>query len=223
MTLTEELKLFEQGYQLIGGIDEAGRGPLAGPVVAACVTLTADFDLLSHPYFGSLRKIKDSKRLTDRKRRELFELIKGEFSIGIGICGPETIDRINILQASFLAMKKALSSLAKKPQFILLDGKFPIPNTSIEHQAIISGDASVFLIAAASIIAKVTRDDIMKAEHSKYPEYGFNRHKGYATRLHLAKLKEQGPCPIHRMSFEPVRKSTEQITDKFSDQRHCLS
>lgn len=201
--LSEEQNIFSQGYQLIGAIDEAGRGPLAGPVVAACVLLRAD----RLPYISDdLALINDSKKLTARKRERLFDVIKSEFAVGVGICDHNTIDRINILQASFLAMKKAISDLKERPDYIILDGGFPIPNMSIKQKAIIGGDALVFSIATASIIAKVTRDRMMIKMHKIYPDYGFDKHKGYGTKFHIEQLKKIGPCPIHRKSFAPIRK-----------------
>lgn len=206
---SEEQTIFNQGYNLLGGIDEAGRGPLAGPVVAACILMPRDFVASAGAGLSpSLRLVNDSKKLSAKKREEAFAVIKNNFSVGVGICDHITIDRINILQASFLAMKKAVSALKRKPDFIILDGNFPIPNISVKQKAIVSGDSLVFSIAAASIIAKVTRDRIMMEMHEKYPEYGFDRHKGYGTKLHLERLKEFGPCPIHRTSFAPVKRVT---------------
>jgi ribonuclease HII len=203
INLIEEKGIFRQGYNLIGALDEAGRGPLAGPVVAACVVLGESFQITDE----KLKMVNDSKKLTAKKREELFEMIKKNFlEVGVGICDHATIDRINILQASFLAMKKALGSLRQKPDFLILDGKFPIPNISTPQKPIISGDALVFSIAAASIIAKVARDQIMRQMHEFYPNYGFDVHKGYGTKLHMARLKEFGACPIHRRSFGPVKK-----------------
>jgi len=213
LDLGEEKKLFNSGYKLIAGIDEAGRGPLAGPVVAVCVLLRegsssvakamADKEVRNEKLF----KIKDSKKLTAKKREELYDVIMEEFDeVGIGICDHKTIDRINILQAAFLAMKKAIGALKQKPNFILLDGKFKIPNCSYKQEAIIKGDELIFSIAAASIIAKVTRDRMMRQLHEQYPVYGFDRHKGYGTKLHLERLIQHGPCPIHRQSFKPVKK-----------------
>ncbi len=202
LDLTEEQNLFKQGYKSIAGIDEAGRGPLAGPVVAACVVCGSDFK----PDNDKLKLIKDSKKLTAKAREELFEVIKQEFAeVGIGICDHQTIDRINILQAAFLAMKKAIGALKQKPDFIMLDGKFKIPNCSYKQEAIIKGDEIIFSIAAASIIAKVVRDQIMLEMHKLYPDYGFDQHKGYGTRLHLERLAQYGACPIHRISFKPCR------------------
>lgn len=204
---SEEQTIFNQGYNLLGGIDEAGRGPLAGPVVAACVLMPRDFVASAGAGLNpSLQLVNDSKKLSAKKREEAFEIIKNNFSVGVGICDHIAIDRINILQASFLAMKKAVGALKRKPDFIILDGKFPIPNISVKQKAVIRGDSLVFSIAAASIIAKVTRDRIMMEMHEKYPEYGFDRHKGYGTKLHLERLKEFGPCPIHRKSFGPMKK-----------------
>ncbi|MFH1427450.1 MAG: ribonuclease HII [Patescibacteria group bacterium] len=202
LNLNEEQNLFQAGYKLIGAIDEAGRGPLAGPVVAACVLISDGCTMKNK----ELKNIKDSKKLTAKKREELYDVILEEFDeVGIGICDQQTIDKINILQAAFLAMKKAIGSLKKKPDYIILDGGFPIPNFSLKQKNIIKGDSKVFSIATASIIAKVTRDRIMNAMHEKYPQYSFNEHKGYGTRQHLECLRMYGPCPIHRLSFKPVK------------------
>jgi len=210
LDLNEEKNLFARGYKVIAGIDEVGRGPLAGPVVAAALVLSSKSPL----HFGGqgittdkLKEIKDSKKLAEKKREELYEVIREEFDeVGIGICDQGTIDKINILQAGFLAMKKAIGSLKNKPDFIMLDGKFLIPNCSYQQQAIIHGDNLVFSIAAASIIAKVTRDRIMKEMHEQYPQYCFDQHKGYGTKLHLEQLRAHGPCQIHRRSFGPVKR-----------------
>jgi ribonuclease HII len=203
LDLNEEKSIFVSGYKFIGALDEAGRGPLAGPVVAACVVLDNNFQINDE----KLRMVNDSKKLTAKKREELFDIIKNNFlEVSVGICDHETIDRINILQASFLAMKKPLGTLRRKPDFLLLDGKFPIPNISTPQKPIISGDAIVFSIAAASIIAKVTRDRIMCQMHDIYSNYGFDLHKGYGTKLHMERLKEFGACPIHRRSFGPVKR-----------------
>jgi ribonuclease HII len=201
LDLEQENRIFNQGYKLVAGIDEAGRGPLAGPVVAACVVLDLNFKV--DPVRMNL--IKDSKKLTAKKRAELFKVIEECFlEISIGICDNKTIDKINILQATFLAMKKSLGGLKHKPEFVLVDGGFKIPNYSSEQESVVGGDNLVFSIAAASIIAKVARDKIMEKIHNKYPQYGFDQHKGYGTKLHLESLKKYGPCPIHRFSFRPV-------------------
>lgn len=201
LDLGEEKKIFDQGYEIIGALDEAGRGPLAGPVVAACVVLKANISLNSQ-----LEKINDSKKLSAKKREELFDEIKKEFiEVGVGVCDHATIDRINILQATFLAMKKAIGSLKNKPKFLMIDGSMVLPNCSMSQKAYVKGDEKVFSIAAASIIAKVTRDRIMQEIDKLYPDYEFTKHKGYGTKLHLEKLKEFGPCPIHRLSFKRVK------------------
>ncbi len=175
LNIEYELSLLDSGYACLGAIDEAGRGPLAGPVVAACVVIDSDFKLVKE-----LEDVKDSKKLSEKKREALFDFINSEFSgVGIGICGHQTVDRINILQASFLAMKKAIGALKRKPEMIILDGKFPIPNLSLKQEPIIKGDARIFSIAAASIIAKVTRDRLMRKYHTQHPLYGFDQHKGY--------------------------------------------
>jgi ribonuclease HII len=199
--LIEEKKLFSQGYKIIGALDEAGRGPLAGPVVAACVIFNANISINN-----DLLEVNDSKKLSAKKREELFEVIKKNFiEVGIGICDHKTIDRINILQATFLAMKKAISSVKNKPDFIIIDGSMKLPNYSTPQQVYIKGDERLFAIAAASIIAKVTRDHIMQEMDQLYPDYGFSQHKGYGTKLHLEKIKQYGPCAIHRLSFNKVK------------------
>ncbi len=201
LNLTTEKIIFNSGYNLVAGIDEAGRGPLAGPVVASCVLIDSSFKIDNE----LLKEVNDSKKLNNKKREELFDIICSEIeNVGVGICDHKTIDRINILQATFLAMKKAISDLKKKPDFIVLDGGFPIPNFSYPQEAIKKGDSKVFSIAAASILAKVTRDRIMKKAHEEYPMYGFDKHKGYGTKLHVEQIKKHGPCPIHRKSFKPV-------------------
>jgi len=200
LDLAEEKKIFDQGYEIIGALDEAGRGPLAGPVVAACVIFKADLAISNE-----LETVDDSKKLTAKKRELLFDLIKKHFlEVSVGFCDHKTIDRINILQATFLAMKKALGALKNKPQFLLVDGSLALPNCSISQQAYIKGDKKIFSIAAASIIAKVTRDRLMQEMDKLYPHYGFIKHKGYGTKEHLARLKQYGPCPIHRLSFSRV-------------------
>jgi len=201
LELTWEKQLFAAGYRLVGGIDEAGRGPLAGPVVAACVVCPPGFVIKKE-----LALVNDSKKLSEKKREMLFDLIF-EFllAIGIGICDHTTIDRINILEAAFLAMKKAIGALKPKPDCLLLDGRLPIPNISLPQKAVVRGDAQVFTIAAASIVAKVTRDRLMAAMDERYPAYGFKRHKGYGTKFHCEQIKKLGPCPIHRRSFSPIK------------------
>lgn len=183
-----------RGYSRIAGIDEAGRGPLAGPVVAAAVILGK----WGHPGIG------DSKKIAAGKRELLFEqIMEHAAAVGIGITGVGEIDSINIYNAAKTAMCKAVSNLYIQPDFLLIDAmKLPI---DISQLAIIKGDALSISIGAASIIAKVSRDRIMLDLHDKYPQYGFNKHKGYGTALHLQKLKEYGPCSFHRKSFSPVK------------------
>ncbi|MCX6795698.1 MAG: ribonuclease HII [Candidatus Falkowbacteria bacterium] len=201
LDLISEKEKFASGYQLIGGVDEAGRGPLAGSVVAACVVIGEDFKIK-----GELEKVMDSKKLSAKKREELYKLIREKaLAVEIGVVSPKIIDKINILQASLLAMKKAVDGCKIAPDYLFIDGKFKIPKTDIPQSAVIGGDGKVFCIAAASIIAKVARDWLISAEAEKYPEYEFARHKGYGTAIHLSKLKEFGPCPIHRKSFGPVK------------------
>lgn len=183
-------------YTYIAGVDEAGRGPLAGPVVSGAVILPQGF---------SLDGIDDSKKLSERKRSLLFPQIKeNAIAVGVGICSHTEIDQINILQASLLSMKRAVENLEQQPDFLLIDGKFTI-DTAIDQAAIIKGDSKSISIAAASIIAKVTRDAIMKQLHEQYPVYGFDRHKGYPTKAHKQAILEHGPCPVHRISFRGVK------------------
>ncbi|MBR4632457.1 MAG: ribonuclease HII [Elusimicrobia bacterium] len=187
---------YDKGLQFVSGVDEAGRGPLAGPVVAAAVILPKDI---------FIDGVNDSKKLTEKKRNVLFEEIKQKaFSYGIGIIDAKTIDEINILQATFLAMKKALDQLSVKPDLILVDGNHTIPNLQNKQQAIVSGDAKSACIACASILAKVTRDNMMYEYAKQYPQYNFEKHKGYGTKAHLEAIQKYGPCPIHRMTFAPL-------------------
>ena len=191
-----ERKLRALGISTIAGIDEAGRGALAGPVVAAAVILPEKF---RH------RRLNDSKQLLPERREEIYEeLIRNETIVwAVGIIDSVEIDAINILRASHKAMRVAISGLSLQPDHVLIDGlpvfPFPLPQT-----AIIDGDCYSLSIAAASVIAKVTRDTIMRDFCARFPEYCFSQHKGYGTELHLIKLHEHGPCPIHRRSFEPV-------------------
>lgn len=183
---------FAQGIRLICGVDEAGRGPLAGPVCAAAVILPANLDIPG---------LNDSKKLSDKRRRELFPVIKEKaLAYGIAFANEKEIDTINILQATFLAMERAMAQLKISPELALIDGNqkkdFGIPAETVVH-----GDSLCASIAAASILAKVTRDDYMLEMAQKYPQYGFDIHKGYGTKAHYAALRENGPCQIHRMTF----------------------
>ena len=182
--------------EIVIGVDEAGRGPLAGNVVAAAAILKK--------YSNDLDEINDSKKLTEKKREKLFDVIMENFYIGVGEATPEEIDEINILNATFLAMRRALENLKKQcstDYLVLVDGNFKIREYEGEQEFVIKGDAKSLSIAAASIIAKVTRDREMIEEGKKYPEYKFEKHKGYGTKLHKEKLLELGVLPIHRKSF----------------------
>lgn len=190
--LTYELVLWNQGLQWIAGIDEAGRGPLAGPVVAVAVIFP--------PHFF-LPQIDDSKKLRPEIRKVCYQkIVQSAIAIGIGIVDVHEIDRLNIHQASFEAMRKAIASLSVLPQYLLVDG-FSIPKISIPQTALIKGDQKCFTIAAASIVAKVTRDRMMQEYDKLYPMYGFARHKGYGTREHVQAILKYGPCEIHRKTF----------------------
>ena len=185
-----------KGYENIIGVDEAGRGPLAGPVVAAAVSLAPGW---------FLEEINDSKMLSPRVRAKLFPIIKkNSLGYGVGIVDVATIDRINILQAALLAMKYAVEAVPIKANLLLIDGNKPI-DTEIDQWTIVKGDSLSYSIAAASILAKVTRDKIMEQYHKQFPHYAFDRHKGYGTSLHRNAIKEYGPCPIHRRTFRGVK------------------
>lgn len=187
-----EQEYFQKGYQIICGVDEAGRGPLAGPVCAAAVILPPNLDIPG---------LNDSKKLSDKQRRELFPVIKEKaISYGIAFADHREIDEINILQATYLAMERAIRSLSTKPELCLIDGN-RAKDFGVEAKTVIHGDSLSASIAAASILAKVTRDDYMLKMAEEYPQYGFETHKGYGTKAHYAALTQMGPCPIHRMSF----------------------
>jgi ribonuclease HII len=192
-----EKLLWSKGVSLVAGIDEAGRGPLAGPVVAAVAVLPAKF---------SLAGLNDSKLLPEEFREELFETLTTSGTLvcyGVGIAEPAEIDRFNILRATFLAMQRAIAALPMQPEHLLIDG-LPVPVFQQPQTAIVGGDGKSKSIAAASVIAKVTRDRMMRKWHSEFPQYSFDRNKGYGTREHLESLQIHGPCPIHRRSFAPV-------------------
>lgn len=237
----EEKKLWKKGFRFVTGLDEAGRGPLAGPVVAAAVCIinpkhkTLNSKQAQNSNFKNskcvldfgnsdlgfwISGVRDSKQLSEKKREEFYKIITDhpEITWGIGIVSEKIIDKINILEATKLAMKKAVNDLSLTYQkisdrgfsdmlnevdFLLIDGNFKI-NSKVPQKSVIKGDQRVFSISAASIIAKVTRDQIMQKMHKKYPQYGFDAHKGYGTSLHIKNLKNFGPCKIHRKTFWPV-------------------
>lgn len=191
-----ECALREQGYFFVAGIDEAGRGPLAGPVVAAAVVF------LEHVAPDGLD---DSKKLTPARREALFESLAANPHVlwAVSVQSAEVVDRINILQATHRAMRDAVTSLNRQIDHALIDG-LPVHDFPAPHTALVGGDALSFSIAAASIMAKVTRDRLMHEADTQFPQYGFRNHKGYGTPEHLAALREHGPCPLHRVSFAPV-------------------
>lgn len=228
-----ERKLAKQGFDFVIGVDEAGRGPLAGPVIAVAVILRCHPELVSRSKEipNQVRNdkalwdlVRDSKKLSEKQREKVFDFIHENFYVGVGICDHKTIDRINILEASFLAMKKAIIALKRNMKYetwnmeqkntkyniqntrsiVIVDGNKVIPNLSMEQMTVVGGDKIVKSISAASIIAKVTRDRLMLEMHKKYPEYRFDRHKGYGTKLHLDALQKNGSCKIHRQSFSPI-------------------
>ena len=190
---------YAEGFQVICGVDEAGRGPLAGPVCAAAVIL---------PPHTRIPGLNDSKKLTDKKRRELFPVIcEQAVAYGIGMATEQEIDEINILQATFLAMQRALDGLQVRPDLALIDGNRQ-KDFGLPVKTVVKGDSLSANIAAASVLAKVTRDDLMIRQAEQFPEYGFEIHKGYGTKAHYAALEQYGPSPIHRMTF--LRKFYEQ-------------
>jgi len=194
-TLFYESLFRKAGYRLIAGVDEVGRGPLAGPVVAAAVIL---------PEGVVLDGVRDSKEMTESAREKAFPLIHEKaLSVGVGVVSAEDIDRTNILRASLQAMKQAILSLDPQPEFCLVDGIHPVP-VPIPFRCLKKGDRRSHSISAASIVAKVYRDRIMCSFHEKFPLYGFSENKGYGTAQHLAALREQGACPIHRTTFRGV-------------------
>ncbi len=231
--LLEERKLWRKGIKWVAGLDEAGRGPLAGPVVAAAVVLNPGVKVQSSRQYQNsniqrqkplhlsrfwisnlefrilLREVRDSKKLSPKKRKELYKaLIKHpQIKWGIGRVSERVIDRINVREAAKLAMKRAVINLRKKfpnVDFLILDGRMKV-DLEIPQKSIVKADNKVFSCAAASIIAKVVRDRIMERYEKRYPQYGFLKHKGYGTRFHLEMLKKYGPCKVHRRSFRPVK------------------
>lgn len=198
--LRYERALWRAGTTRVAGVDEAGRGPLAGPVTAACVVLPSRVP-------RALTGLTDSKQLSESQREHYFELLQGlAIAIGVGNASPREIDAINILQATFLAMRRALAAI-EAPEHVLVDGNLRIPELDWPQQAIVGGDGCSLSIAAASVIAKVTRDRAMVALDAQHPGYGFAKHKGYGTAAHREALERLGPCPEHRESFLKRRRA----------------
>jgi ribonuclease HII len=192
-----EEALEDRGYKFVAGVDEVGRGPLAGPVVVAAVIL---------PQGLRIKGLNDSKQLTEKKREELYKVIMKEaLAVNVSFIYEDVVDKINIYEATKQGMLEAIDGLNIKPDHVLIDA-MPLNELKIEHTSIIHGDALSATIGAASIIAKVTRDHFMEKMDHKYPNYGFKKHKGYCTKEHLEALNKYGPCPIHRKSFAPVAK-----------------
>ena len=188
-----EEDIYSQGNKYICGIDEAGRGPLAGPVVVASVIMPMD---------SMIEGINDSKKVSEKKREKLYdEIVENAISYSVGIVDQKEIDRVNILNATKAGLTESIRGLKVKPDIILVDALTGIDTCGIPYQSIVKGDAKCYSIAAASIIAKVTRDRIMRQWHEVYPEYNFIQHKGYGTAAHIAAIKEYGLCPLHRLSF----------------------
>jgi ribonuclease HII len=197
-----EEMLYGKGYQSVCGVDEVGRGPLAGPVVAAAVIV---------PPGVEIEGVADSKRISASRRGEVFEEIaRLGLVCAVGVIDNTDIDRMNIHRASLMAMRKAVSDLAHLPDILLVDGNHTVPKLDLPQYAIVGGDGRCQAIAAASIVAKVTRDRIMERYSGLYPQFSFAQHKGYPTAAHLGELREHGPCEIHRRSFKPVAEALEQ-------------
>jgi ribonuclease HII len=203
----------QQGYKYIAGIDEAGRGPLAGPVLAAACLIPEDVFLPG---------IDDSKQLSALQRESLFETIVSNpwISYAIASASHQEIDQHNIYQSSILAMLRAVESLPQKPDYLLVDG-MKLPGMSIPCEKIVAGDSKSQSIAAASVLAKVTRDRLMKEYHLQWPQYGFDKHKGYGTPQHLEALKTHGPCLIHRLTFEPLKSALQKQQKQEQDQKQA--
>ena len=201
--LLYERKAWTSGFSLVAGVDEAGRGPLAGPVVAAALVFDAGFlaDCVPEELLG----LTDSKALSEKKRDHFFELLSNlkTVRIGVGICSAEEIDQINILRATHRAMARALEDLAEAAQFALVDGN-PVKGLPCPSESIVKGDALSLSISAASVIAKVTRDRMVYELDARHPEYGFANHKGYGTKEHIAAVRKYGPLPCHRKTFRPI-------------------
>jgi len=202
--LSHERELWQKGLSLVAGVDEAGCGPLAGPVVAAAVVFPSTW--LETGLYSKLRGLNDSKQLTAEQREKYYDVLTTHVEIRYAVASVdvEMIDRINIRQAAWRAMNLALDQLQPKPHHVLVDG-LRIKWLPYEQTALVQGDARIYSIAAASVLAKVTRDRLMLDFEKQFPGYGFAEHKGYATPQHLAALQERGPCPIHRRTFSPIR------------------
>lgn len=198
MLSKQEKQIFKKGFKTIAGIDEVGRGCLAGPVAAASV-------VIKKPING-LKNVRDSKALTEKQREEIFEKAKNHPNIewAVSYVQPKIIDKININKATILAWKKCLEKLKQKPDFLFLDGNQEAAGLKIPQQAVIKGDQKIFVLSLASIMAKVSRDRLMKKMDKKYPQYQLSAHKGYGTKMHFEKLKKHKPANIHRCSFSPV-------------------
>lgn len=214
-----EKRLWTEGCIRVAGMDEAGRGPLAGPVVAAAVVFDRRF--IEVEYSGVFRGLDDSKKLSERQRNVFYALLTDSplVEIGVGQADVSEIDSLNILRATHLAMSRALKNLPSMPDYVIVDGR-PVPGLPVPSTAIVKGDSKSCSIAAASVVAKVVRDKLMVAFDKKFPEYGFKKHKGYGTSMHLQALLKHGPTPQHRRSFTPVR-NIAGILGRIGDSRSC--
>lgn len=207
-----ENNLLKQGFKVIAGLDEAGRGSWAGPIVAGAVIISPKSRHVKCrpatilPSTKLFNRVKDSKKLSAKQRERLFKIITTENEWAVGVVNEKIIDKIGIGKANILAIKKAFENLAVKPDFLLIDGSLKIDKISIPFYNVIKGDKKIFSCSCASIVAKVWRDRLMAdCFHKKYPKYGFNKHKGYGTKHHLTMIKKHGICPLHRKSFKPIK------------------
>jgi ribonuclease HII len=211
-TYKNEAQKFHEGFLRVGGCDEVGIAPLAGPVVAATVILDPNSIGRQRSKSKWWYRVRDSKTTNEKERNELVKFVKDHcIDFGVGIVSHETIDEINIHQAAMLGMRKSVDALKVKPDFLFLDGIHKIKNVPIQQQTIVDGDVHVLSIAAASIVAKVARDEVMKRMHEEYPVYGFDKHKGYGTKFHREALKKYGIAPMHRRSFGLVQETLKQF------------
>jgi ribonuclease HII len=211
----KEEELLGKGYSFIAGIDEAGRGPLAGPVVAGAVIIGNDPALARALISLGVR---DSKQMSEKKREKLYEFISKEIRCwAVAEVSNEIIDKINILNATKLAMKNAVLALSLEPDVLIIDGNAVISDFSCDQLAISKADERILSVSAASILAKVTRDRVLLRLDEKYPEYGFRIHKGYGTKAHMEALREYGPCPFHRKSFEPIKSMFSSEAERIED------
>lgn len=223
-TYKNEIQKFGEGFSLLAGCDEVGIAPLAGPVVAATVILDSHSIGKQRSRSKWWYRVRDSKTTDEEERNELVDFIKDHcLDFSVGVVSHETIDEINIHQAAMLAMERSVKGLKKLPEFLFLDGIHKIKNLAVPQQTVVSGDEKILSISAASIVAKVARDKILKELHETFPEYGFDKHKGYGTKLHRSALLKYGVTPVHRMSFTFVQQCLKRFQSLNYFQKYVLT